>query len=75
MISTPSTAAAGLAAAVEVAGSKAALARLLGVHRTAIYIWMRGGIPAKHVPRIERITGVPRHRLRPDLWDAPQVAA
>jgi len=31
----------------------------------------RGQIPAEHVKEIERITGIPRYLLRPDIWEAP----
>lgn len=28
-------------------------------------------VPAERVLKVERVTGVPRHRLRPDLYPAP----
>lgn len=59
-----------LRAAVEeaerAAGSGAKLARALGLKRQAIYQWDR--IPSGHVLKVEELTGVPRHRLRPDLY-------
>lgn len=42
------------------------LARLLNCTRQAIYQWEK--IPADRVIEIERISGVPRHELRPDLY-------
>jgi len=44
----------------------------LGVTRGAVAQWTR--IPADHVPAVSAVTGIPRHELRPDLWDAPDVA-
>lgn len=29
-------------------------------------------VPAERVLDVERVTGVPRHRLRPDLYPAPE---
>lgn len=36
----------------------------------AVSQWVKGerDIPAELVPQIEALTGIPRHRLRPDLW-------
>ena len=56
----------GLEAAVKAAGSKSALARILGVTRGAICQWQR--IPSERVISIESLVGVPRHVLRPDLY-------
>jgi Putative antitoxin of bacterial toxin-antitoxin system, YdaS/YdaT len=47
------------------------LAAHLGVTPGAISGW--GRFPAERVPLIEEFTGIPRHELRPDLWDAPFV--
>jgi len=51
------------------AGGVTAMARALGVHHSSILGWAR--VPAERVPAVSRITGVPRHELRPDLWEAP----
>jgi DNA-binding transcriptional regulator YdaS (Cro superfamily) len=53
------------------AGNLSSLAKKLGVSRQAIYQWRR--VPAQHVLKIEALTKVPRHTLRPDLY--PQEAA
>jgi DNA-binding transcriptional regulator YdaS (Cro superfamily) len=59
--------------AIRAAGGGAAIARELGLKsRQAVYQWTR--IPAEHCPVVERMSGIPRHRLRPDLWPAPQAA-
>lgn len=45
-------------------GSK--LAKALGLTRQAIYQWDE--VPSGHVLKVEEVTGVPRHKLRPDLY-------
>jgi DNA-binding transcriptional regulator YdaS (Cro superfamily) len=73
-MSDPSIARAALEAAILKAGSGAALTRLAGVHRSSISEWRRSGVPAKHVPAIADGTGIPRHKLRPDLWQAAECS-
>lgn len=53
------------------AGGDAALAELLGVTRQAVDQWKR--VPQHHVLTVERLTGVPRHVQRPDIY--PQEEA
>jgi len=43
----------------------AKIARGLGVSRSAVHQWER--VPAERVVEIERISGIPREKLRPDL--------
>jgi DNA-binding transcriptional regulator YdaS (Cro superfamily) len=52
--------------AVAQAGGYRALARELGVRHTTVLRWRR--VPAEHVVEIEGISGIPRERLRPDLY-------
>jgi DNA-binding transcriptional regulator YdaS (Cro superfamily) len=63
--------------AIRDAGGGGALSRALGKKpsRHAIYQWDR--VPAEHVHAVEKITGIPRHKLRPDLYPAEreQVAS
>jgi len=49
------------------------IAALVGRSTGAISQWVNGErpIPADIVPKVEAATGIPRHELRPDLWDAP----
>jgi DNA-binding transcriptional regulator YdaS (Cro superfamily) len=47
-------------------GSRATLARLIGISVQALNQWAE--IPAKRVLEVERVTGVSRHELRPDLY-------
>lgn len=55
-----------VAQAAEKAGGVVALARELGIKHTAMYSWNR--VPAERVLDIERITGISRHHLRPDIF-------
>jgi DNA-binding transcriptional regulator YdaS (Cro superfamily) len=60
----------GLDEAILKAGSQAALAGMLGVRQSHISNWKNRNkrVPAERVLEIERVTGVPRHKLRPDLY-------
>ncbi len=60
-------------AAIREAGGGAALGRALKLNRQAIYQWCR--VPSHHVLEVERITGLPRHRLRPDLYPSDRENA
>ena len=51
-------------------GRKSRLAEALGISPGAITQWDR--VPAERVIEIERLTGIPRHELRPDLY--PEAA-
>ena len=44
------------------------LGRQIGVHKTTILRWEEGRIPAERMVEIERVTGLPRRKLRPDLF-------
>jgi len=57
--------------AVEIAGSKSALADMIGVSRQRLWTWTRYAVkspPAEFVIPIEKATGVSRHDLRPDIY-------
>ncbi|HEY4202611.1 MAG TPA: YdaS family helix-turn-helix protein [Devosiaceae bacterium] len=51
--------------AAERAGGLMALASALGIRHQTFYSWKR--VPAERVLELERITGISRHELRPDL--------
>ena len=52
--------------AVEVAGGMQAMGGALGISKQAVQQWIQP--PAERVIQIERLTGVSRHRLRPDIY-------
>ena len=60
----------GLALAKEAAGSGAALGRLLGLTKEAVNLWTE--IPLVRMLEIERVTGVDRTILRPDVFERPK---
>ena len=58
-----------LQSAIVAAGGGATLARKLGVKRSAVYQWPK--CPVQRVLDVERLSGVPRHELRPDIYPPP----
>ena len=56
--------------ACDIAGGQTALARGLGLRsQGSISNWIaRGRIPAERVLAVEALTGVSRHKLRPDIY-------
>jgi hypothetical protein len=48
------------------------LAKALGVKKAAVWKWEHFGVPPKHVLALERLTGIPRHVLRPDFYPPPE---
>lgn len=53
--------------AIKTAGGVTKLSKLLNLSRAAIYLWKN--IPAERVIAVERATGIPRQKLRPDLYE------
>jgi len=47
------------------------IAAAIGRSEGAVSQWVNGEreIPADLVQKVEQVTGIPRHRLRPDLWE------
>jgi DNA-binding transcriptional regulator YdaS (Cro superfamily) len=41
----------------------------LGVNKSTVLRWEANGVPAERVVEIERVTGIPRAQLRPDLFE------
>jgi DNA-binding transcriptional regulator YdaS (Cro superfamily) len=56
----------GLLLAIAAAGSKYRLAKLLKIGPPSVVKWRR--IPAGRIIEVENATGVPREKLRPDLY-------
>lgn len=54
-------------------GRATSLAKELHLFPSGISQWKE--VPPKHVLDVERITGISRHDLRPDLYGAKQDAA
>lgn len=50
-------------------GGVTALANLLGITKGAVSQWER--VPAGHVLRVEALTGLSRHTMRPDIFGPP----
>lgn len=48
----------------------AQIARAIAVDKATMTRWLQSRIPAERVRDVEKITGVPREVLRPDLWSA-----
>jgi hypothetical protein len=61
----------GIQAAVTAAGGLRALARLIGISHQAILQWDK--VPAERLIEIEKLTGIARERLRPDLYRINKV--
>jgi len=59
--------------AVAVLGSSSELARKLGVSPSAVLQWK--AVPPKRVLEVERLTGISRHDLRPDIYGPRSVVA
>lgn len=59
-----------LQAAVEKAGGQSQFARDLGTHQPTVWRWLHQSkqLPAEYVLATERLYGVSRHDLRPDIY-------
>lgn len=55
------------------AGGSQGLANKLGITRQAVDQWDK--VPPLRVLDVERVSGVPRHELRPDIYPAPPAEA
>lgn len=58
---------------IKTAGGPAALARELKISTAAVSQWRR--VPIDRVLKIEEITGLSRHQLRPDVYGPASEAA
>jgi DNA-binding transcriptional regulator YdaS (Cro superfamily) len=64
---------AALKSAIKEAGGRTKLAVALGIKPEAISQWRR--CPVLRVLDVERLSGVSRHELRPDIYPVPEFAA
>lgn len=62
-----------LALAIKNAGSASAIARGLGITPSAVLQWDE--VPADRILEVERLTGVSRYDLRPDICGTDPAAA
>lgn len=49
-------------------GAAAEIARALKINHAAVRQWKERGVPAERVLEVERLTGLSRHALRPDVF-------
>ena len=54
-------------------GGVSALAKALGVTSQAVSQWRR--VPVERVLDAEKLTGIPRHEFRPDIYPPPGIEA
>jgi DNA-binding transcriptional regulator YdaS (Cro superfamily) len=52
-----------------VRGTAVRIAAACHITREAVWDWRR--VPAGHVLAVERLLGIPRHLIRPDLYEPP----
>ncbi len=59
---------------IDAAGGVTSLAQKVGVHRTTVIGWrVAGEIPMHRVLAVAEASGIPPHKLRPDIYPAPFV--
>ena len=52
--------------AADKVGSASELARRLGISHPALFRWKQ--VPAERVLKMEQVTGISRHDIRPDIY-------
>lgn len=57
--------------AVRKAGGQTHVARQFGLTRQAVESWFANGVPAKHVLKLARLSGVPAWELAPEIYPPP----
>ena len=61
---------------IQAGGGPSKVGKQLGLHHASVIEWRKTGqVPVAHVLRLEQITGIPRHQLRPDVYPAPEAAS
>ncbi len=55
-----------LASVIKAAGGVSELSRQLKVRRQAVSAWKR--VPLNRLVKVSKITGIPREKIRPDLY-------
>lgn len=60
-------------AAISAAGGRAELARALDITSEAVRQWLENGeIPLRRIKEVSKVTGLPMHELRPDIFGEQQ---
>jgi DNA-binding transcriptional regulator YdaS (Cro superfamily) len=62
---------ASLIKSIKAAGGSSALAAVLGISQEAVSQWRR--VPVARVLDVERVTGISRHDLRPDIYPRDEI--
>ncbi len=57
--------------AIKKAGGAVKLGKALGITRQAVEQWPKRVVPPEHVLAIEKLTGISRYALRPDIYGDP----
>ncbi len=59
---------------LECTKSQTELARLVGKSQSTVQYWFSSGrVPPEHVLDVERVTGIPRQEIRPDIYPADEA--
>ena len=59
---------------LECTKSQTELARLVGKPQSTVQYWFSSGrVPPEHVLDVERVTGIPRQEIRPDIYPADEA--
>lgn len=58
---------------IAAAGGASRVAKELGRHHSSVLGWTR--VPAEHVRVVAKLSNIPAHRIRPDIFDEPVQAA
>lgn len=48
-------------------------AEMVDVQDSAVCKWERGAVSTKKALKVHEVTGIPLHRLRPDVYPAPRT--
>ncbi|HLX18415.1 MAG TPA: YdaS family helix-turn-helix protein [Bradyrhizobium sp.] len=55
---------------ISAAGGIGKIATHIGIRQNVVSMWSR--VPPKHAVAVAKLTGIPLHELRPDIFPAPQ---
>ena len=58
--------------AVKNYGGMTKFSREIGISRQAAELWLVHGIPPRRVMLVEKLTGVPRETLNPEIYPPPE---